>query len=77
MEKRLRIEHDRLMSERRQAAERERVGEKVKESSDSLARKAADLRLRLERRLNQLDLQSRLAAKPPQVVVAALLVPIQ
>ena len=77
VEDRLCVERDRLLDESRQAAERERIGEKVKESSDSLARKAADLRLRLARRLDQLDLQSRLAAKPPQVVVAALLLPIE
>lgn len=75
VEDRLGVEHDRLLGESRQAAERERIGEKVKESSDSLVRKAAELRLRLERRLAQLDVQSRLAPKPPQVVVAALLVP--
>jgi superfamily II DNA or RNA helicase len=77
VEERLCVERDRLLGESRQAAERERTGEKVKESSESLARKAADLRLRLERRLEQLDLQSRLAAKPPQVVVAALLLPVE
>lgn len=75
VEERLRVEHDRLLAESRQAAERERHGEKVKESSDSLARKADDLLLRRERRLTQLDLQSQLTPKSPQVVVAALLLP--
>ena len=77
VEERLCVERDRLLDESRQAAKRERVGEKVKESSDSLARKAADLQMRLERRLHQLDLQSQLAARPPQVVVAALLLPVE
>jgi hypothetical protein len=77
VEERLCVERDRLLDESHQAAVRERAGEKVKESSDSLARKAADLRLRLERRPNQLDLQRQLAAKPPQVVAAALLLPIE
>jgi superfamily II DNA or RNA helicase len=51
VEERLHTERDRLRGESRQAAERERRGEKVKESSESLARKAAELGLRLERRL--------------------------
>lgn len=75
VEERLRVEHDRLSETSRQAAERERVGEKVKESSDSLARKAAEPRLRRHQCLGQLKLQSRLVPRPPEVLVAALLPP--
>ena len=52
------------------------VGEKPKETSDSLTRKANDLQVRLDRRLELVDQQAQMSTKPPLVVAAALVLPI-
>ncbi len=73
---RLQKERDRLLLDSAVAAEKERAGEKAKESSESLNRKAVDLDLRLSKRLAVLDQQALMSTKPPRIVTAALVLPI-
>jgi len=72
---RLTQERDRLASEAALAADKESVGEKPKESADSLNRKALDLQSRLDARLALLDQQAQMSTKPPLVIAAAVVVP--
>ena len=73
---RLRHERERILHDAKAAFDKERIGEKPKESSASLAGKAADLQVRLDRRLELIDQQSAMATKPPLVVAAALILPV-
>ena len=73
---RLEGERDRLLLDAAVAAEKERAGVKPKESSESLNRKAAELDARLRRRLELLDHQAAMATKPPQILTAALVLPL-
>jgi superfamily II DNA or RNA helicase len=73
---RLKRERERILLEARLAFEKEQIGEKPKESSGSLASKATDLQVRLDRRLKLIDQQSRMSSKPPLVVAAALVLPV-
>lgn len=70
--KRLTSESERLLLDAAAAAEKERRGEKPKESSESLHRKAVELDVRLRKRLALLDQQQLMSTKPPQIVTAAL-----
>lgn len=72
---RLAQESERLTVEAQIAHEKESIGERPKESSESLQRKAQELRVRLDRRLQLIDQQSSMSTKPPQVVAAALILP--
>lgn len=74
--RRLNQEINRLAGEAMAASEKETAGERPRESSDSLSRKAADLEARLERRLRELDRQAQISTKPPRVVTSALLLPL-
>jgi hypothetical protein len=74
--RRLNQEINRLAGEAMAASEKEGTGERPRESSDSLCRKAADLEARLERRLRKLDRQAQISTKPPQVVTSALILPL-
>ncbi|CCK59092.1 helicase-related protein [Mycobacterium canetti] len=74
--KRLEGERDRLLLDAAVAAEREHVGEKPKESAESLNRKAIDLDIRLRRRLELLDQQALMSTKPPRLLTAALVLPV-
>jgi superfamily II DNA or RNA helicase len=74
--KRLEGERDRLLYDSAIAAEKEQAGEKPKESSESLNRKAVDLDVRLRRRLELLDQQELMSTKPPRIITAALVLPI-
>lgn len=76
VETRLRAEVNRFDSEALEASQKEQLGHKVKESSDSLSRKARDLEVRLERRLQRLDAQGHVHANPPKVMVQALVIPL-
>jgi superfamily II DNA or RNA helicase len=73
---RLSSESDRLLLEAAIASEKERAGDKAKESSESLTRKAVDLDIRLRKRLELLDQQQLMSTKPPHIVTAALVLPI-
>jgi superfamily II DNA or RNA helicase len=75
VEARLKYEIERLLAEAVAAAERETLGEKPKESSESLSRKATDLHTRLDRRLELIDQQSKMSTKSPLIVTAALVLP--
>lgn len=75
VEVRLKYEIERLLAEAVAAAERETLGEKPKESSESLSRKATDLHTRLDRRLELIDQQSKMSTKSPLIVTAALVLP--
>ncbi|WP_248843912.1 helicase-related protein [Streptomyces hirsutus] len=70
--KRLTSEKERLLLDAAAASEKERRGEKPKESSASLHRKAAGLDVRLRKRLALLDQQQSMSTKPPQILAAAL-----
>lgn len=70
--KRLTSESERLLLDAAAADERERRGEKPKESSESLRRKAVELDVRLRKRLALLDQQQLMSTKPPQILTAAL-----
>lgn len=76
VQQRLEQERDRLYLESAVAREKEDRGERVKESPRSLTRKAQDLDLRLTKRLRRLDKQMQMSLKPPQVVTAALVLPL-
>jgi hypothetical protein len=69
--KRLTSEKERLLLDAAAASEKERRGEKPKESSASLHRKAAGLDVRLRKRLALLDRQQSMSTKPPQILAAA------
>ena len=73
---RLRSEAARLDAEALDASQREQMGKDVKESSESLSRKARDIEVRLDRRLTQLDAQSKVYATVPKVVAQALVIPL-
>ncbi|WP_459953231.1 protein NO VEIN domain-containing protein, partial [Mycobacterium avium] len=73
---RLEGERDRLLLDSAVAAEKERAGEKPRESSESLNRKAVDLDLRLRQRLELLDQQELMSTKPPRILTAALVLPL-
>lgn len=74
--KRLEGERDRLLYDAVIASEKEQAGDKPKESSESLNRKAFELDVRLDKRLDLLDQQSLMSTKPPRIVTAALVLPI-
>jgi superfamily II DNA or RNA helicase len=74
--RRLTSESERLLLEAAVTAEKERNGEKAKESADSLNRKAVELDIRLRKRLELLDQQALMSTKPPHIVTAALVLPI-
>ena len=74
---RLGSEARRLRDEAAAAKGRERAGIRPPESSDSLRRKAEDLDERLVKRVALLDAQSQLSIKPPQLVSAALVLPLR
>ena len=74
--KRLSAETERLLLDAAVASEKEQKGEKPKESSDSLNRKAVELDSRLRKRLALLDQQQLMSTKPPHIVTAALVLPI-
>lgn len=76
VEQRLQAEIHRLDSEALGTSQKEQAGQKVKESSASLTRKARDMEVRLQRRLGQLDAQAHVQASPSQVMVQALVVPL-
>lgn len=75
--KRLSAESERLLLDAAVASEKEQKGEKPKESSDSLNRKAVELDSRLRKRLALLDQQQLMSTKPPHIVTAALVLPIR
>ncbi|MFJ6945868.1 DEAD/DEAH box helicase [Streptomyces wuyuanensis] len=70
--KRLTSERERLLLDATAASEKERRGEKPKESSESLHRKVVELDVRLRKRLALLDQQQLMSTKPPQILTAAL-----
>lgn len=74
--KRLQDETERLLLDAAVAAEKERAGERPTESSESLNRKASELEQRLRVRLDLLDRQVLLSAKPPTLLTAALVLPV-
>ncbi len=74
--KRLQGERDRLLLDAAAAAEKERAGDKPKESAESLHRKAVDLDIRLRQRLELLDQQALMSTKPPRIVTSALVLPL-
>ncbi len=73
---RLERELNRLIAEAVVASDKEKRGEKVRESHASLMYKAADIEARLEKRLALLERQERMSAKAPRVVTAALVLPV-
>lgn len=73
---RLQGESERLLLDAAVAAEKEQAGDKAKESSESLNRKAVELDYRLRQRLELLDQQALMSTKPPRVLTAALVLPI-
>ncbi|MER5601661.1 helicase-related protein [Streptomyces sp. NPDC002265] len=70
--KRLTSERERLLLDAAAASEKERRGEKPKESSESLHRKAVELDGRLRKRLDLLEQQQQMSTKPPHLLTAAL-----
>lgn len=72
---RLNQEINRLAGEAMAATDKEAAGERPKESSESLSRKAAELEDRLERRQRKLEQQAEMSIKPPRVLTSALVLP--
>ncbi|WP_131735433.1 DEAD/DEAH box helicase [Actinomadura roseirufa] len=68
-------ERDRLIFDATLADQKELLGEKPKESADSLRRKAVDLDHRLHKRLELFDHQAQMSAKPPLILSVALVLP--
>lgn len=56
-------------------AEDTAAGRKVRTSPERAAARAAELEVRLERRLQRLDVEGHLSVRPPKVVSAALVLP--
>lgn len=75
--KRLESERDRLLLDAAIASEKERGGEKAKESAESLNRKAVELDLRLRKRMELLDQQELMSTRPPRIVTASLVLPLE
>jgi superfamily II DNA or RNA helicase len=76
VKERLNAEINRLSTEALAVQEKEELRQKVRESSESLSRKAADLEVRLNHRLAELARQRHMTTKPPRVVAAALVLPL-
>ncbi len=74
--RRLENERDRLLLDATVAAEKEYAGEKPRESAESLNRKAVELDTRLRLRLELLDKQALMSTKPPRIMTAALILPV-
>ncbi|MGG7100880.1 helicase-related protein [Rhodococcus sp. 24CO] len=74
--RRLQSETERLLLDAAVAAEKEQAGDKPKESSESLNRKAVELDHRLRQRLELLDQQALMSTKPPLILTAALVLPL-
>ncbi|MGZ0145291.1 helicase-related protein [Rhodococcus qingshengii] len=74
---RLQSETERLLLDAAVAAEKEQGGDKAKESSESLNRKAVELDQRLRQRLELLNQQALMSTKPPLILTAALVLPIR
>lgn len=74
--KRLERERDRLILDAAVASEKQRSGQKPKESAESLNRKAGELDARLRRRLELLDQQALMSTRPPLILTAALVLPV-
>lgn len=73
---RLEKESERLVLDAAVAAEKEQRGEKVRHSSDSLTRRAADIDQRCVARLGLIEQQLVLSHKTPRIVTAALVLPL-
>lgn len=73
---RLVAERERLLRDASAAQEKQRRGEKVKETAASLTSKATDLGVRLIKRMELLDRQSHMSTQPPRFVTAALVLPL-
>jgi superfamily II DNA or RNA helicase len=73
---RLSREMNRLAADALAASAKEAAGDKPRQSSESLERRAADLDARLSSRMALLDKQLQIAPKPPRVVTAALVLPL-
>ena len=58
------------------ASEKEQAGEKLKESAESLNRKAVELDMRLRKRFELLEQQALMSTKPPRIITAALVLPV-
>ncbi|GAA4286602.1 helicase-related protein [Georgenia daeguensis] len=76
VKRRLEHERDRLLMDATIAGEKERAGEKPKESAESLNRKALELDSRLRKRMAKIDQQALMSAKPPIILTAALVLPL-
>ena len=77
VDERLSSERERLYAEAVVAAETERAGDKARESSESLIRKAQDLDARLRQRLLLLDQQEQMASLPPRIMACAVVLPVR
>ncbi|UVS78195.1 helicase-related protein [Actinokineospora sp. UTMC 2448] len=76
VDERLASEAERLTQEARRVGLREAAGAQVRESAESLRRKAQDLLVRRAHRLALLDQQVQLSGKPPRIMTAALVLPL-
>ncbi|MBE4741300.1 hypothetical protein [Streptomyces caniscabiei] len=75
--KRLTSESERQLLDAAVASKKERRGEKPKASSASFHRKAAELDVRLRKRLAPLDQQQLMSTKPPQILTAAFVLSLE
>ena len=75
VESRLKGEAERLVKEAMVADEREKRGERIRETSASLMTKSREIEDRLERRLGLIERQEQMAPRAPRVVTAALVLP--
>lgn len=73
---RMHHEINRLAGEAMAAAEKEKIGQRVREGSESLSNKSLELQARLDRRMSLMDRQQQLSSVPPRVVAAALVLPL-
>ncbi len=76
VKERLTSERERLYGEAMVAEEKERAGDKARESSESLVRKAQDLDVRLNRRLLRIDKQLQMSTRAPRIVACAVVLPV-
>lgn len=68
-------ERDRLVFDAMAAADKERAGEPVKQTSEYLNRKAEELEARRITRMALLDMQAALSIRPPRIITTALVLP--
>ncbi len=73
---RLTQESNRLAAEALVASEKQARGERLRESPETLERRAEELQARLESRMAELDVEAQMSTRPVEVTAAAVVLPL-